>query len=312
MAQKKKPTTVDPVRAKAAKMRLAQERADRRTRIIVISSVAAIVLAVVGAVGGVIWKQQADINAARNVDASTILGVFADGRPIVVNGNGVSAQADPNLPTLTEYFDYSCHACADLDAYIGNDLTTWASQGHYNLELQPVITVDMEYLKPATGASLVVAQKAPDKWIEFHHALMAYFRSQFNAQSGAVINNLDSSWKQVKQIATEVGVPSDVIATFPVNAVDSYLQASSTAWKEASVDGRDPNKLGTPELVKDHSTLISRSGDLAALRSTIMELYGFSESASPETGTPVTPEVTEPSQSGDGQSQSEGTTTSSN
>ena len=312
MAQKKKPATVDPVRAKAAKMRLAQERADRRTRIIVISSVVAIVLAVVGAVGGVIWKQQADINAARNVDASTILGVFADGRPIVVNGNGVSAQADPNLPTLTEYFDYSCHACADLDAYIGNDLTTWASQGHYNLELQPVITVDMEYLKPATGASLVVAQKAPDKWIEFHHALMAYFRSQFNAQSGAVINNLDSSWKQVKQIATEVGVPSDVIATFPVNAVDSYLQASSTAWKEASVDGRDPNKLGTPELVKDHSTLISRSGDLAALRSTIMELYGFSESASPEAGTPVTPEVTEPSQSGDGQSQSEGTTTSSN
>ena len=312
MAQKKKPATVDPVRAKAAKMRLAQERADRRTRIIVISSVAAIVLAVVGAVGGVIWKQQADINAARNVDASTILGVFADGRPIVVNGNGVSAQADPNLPTLTEYFDYSCHACADLDAYIGNDLTTWASQGHYNLELQPVITVDMEYLKPATGASLVVAQKAPDKWIEFHHALMAYFRSQFNAQNPAVINNLDSSWKQVKQIATEVGVPSDVIATFPVNAVDSYLQASSTAWKEASVDGRDPNKLGTPELVKDHSTLISRSGDLAALRSTIMELYGFSESASPETGTPVTPEVTEPSQSGDGQSQSGGTTTSSN
>ena len=311
MAQKKKPATVDPVRAKAAKMRLAQERADRRTRIIVISSVAAIVLAVVGAVGGVIWKQQADINAARNVDASTILGVFADGRPIVVNGNGVSAQADPNLPTLTEYFDYSCHACADLDAYIGNDLTTWASQGHYNLELQPVITVDMEYLKPATGASLVVAQKAPDKWIEFHHALMAYFRSQFNAQSGAVINNLDSSWKQVKQIATEVGVPSDVIATFPVNAVDSYLQASSTAWKEASADGRDPNKLGTPELVKDHSTLISRSGDLAALRSTIMELYGFSESASPETGTPVTPEVTEPSNGSADETQSSETTDSS-
>ena len=101
MAQKKKPD-VDPVRAKAAQMRLAQERADRRTRIIVISVVAAIILAVVGAVGGVIWKQQSQINAARNVDASEVLGVFADGRPIVVNGNGVSSQADPNLPTLTE------------------------------------------------------------------------------------------------------------------------------------------------------------------------------------------------------------------
>ena len=312
MAQKKKPTTVDPVRAKAAKMRLAQERADRRTRIIVISSVAAIVLAVVGAVGGVIWKQQADINAARNVDASTILGVFADGRPIVVNGNGVSAQADPNLPTLTEYFDYSCHACADLDAVLGQDLTTWASEGHYNLELQPVITADWEYLKPATGASLVVAQKAPGKWVEFHHALLAYFRTQFQAGNGKVAQNLDASWKQVKQIATEVGVPADVIATFPVNAVEPYLEASSNAWKNASVDGREPNKLGTPELVKDHSTLVTLTNDPESMRAAIKELFGFSDSATPLVDPTSAPAATEPSQSGDGQSQSEGTTTGSN
>lgn len=311
MAQKKK-SDVDPVRAKAAQMRLAQERADRRTRIIVISVVAAIILAVVGAVGGVIWKQQSQINAARNVDPSEVLGVFADGRPIVVNGNGVSSQADPNLPTLTEYFDYSCHACADLDSVLGEDLTTWASEGHYNLELQPVITVNMDYLKPATGASLVVAQKAPDKWVEFHHALLAYFRSQFQAGNGTVVQNLDASWKQVKQIATEVGVPADVIATFPVNAVEPYLEASSNAWKNASVDGREPNKLGTPELVKDHSTLVTLTNDPESMRAAIKELFGFSDSATPLVDPTSAPAATEPSQSGDGQSQSEGTTTSSN
>lgn len=310
MAQKK--PDVDPVRAKAAQMRLAQERADRRTRIIVISVVAAIILAVVGAVGGVIWKQQSQINAARNVDPSEVLGVFADGRPIVVNGNGVSSQADPNLPTLTEYFDYSCHACADLDAVLGEDLTTWASEGHYNLELQPVITVNMDYLKPATGASLVVAQKAPDKWVEFHHALLAYFRSQFQAGNGTVVQNLDASWKQVKQIATEVGVPADVIATFPVNAVEPYLEASSNAWKNASVDGREPNKLGTPELVKDHSTLVTLTNDPESMRAAIKELFGFSDSVTPLVDPTSAPAATEPSQSGDGQSQSEGTTTSSN
>ena len=143
MAQKKKPA-VDPVRAKAAQMRQAQERADRRTRIIVISAVAAIVLAVVAAVGGVIWKQQAQVNAARNVDASEVLGPYADGRPIIVNANGVVTEADPNLPTLTEYFDYTCHVCSDLDVAVGKDLTTWAAQGYYNLELQPVITVNMD------------------------------------------------------------------------------------------------------------------------------------------------------------------------
>ena len=293
-------------------MRLAQERADRRTRIIVISVVVAIILAVVGAVGGVIWKQQSQINAARNVDASEVLGVFADGRPIVVNGNGVSSQADPNLPTLTEYFDYSCHACADLDAVLGEDLTTWASEGHYNLELQPVITADWEYLKPATGASLVVAQKAPGKWVEFHHALLAYFRTQFQAGNGRVAQNLDASWKQVKQIATEVGVPADVIATFPVNAVEPYLEASSNAWKNASVDGREPNKLGTPELVKDHSTLVTLTNDPESMRAAIKELFGFSDSATPLVDPTSAPAATEPSQSGDGQSQREGTTTGSN
>lgn len=310
MAQKKKPD-VDPVRAKAAQMRLAQERADRRTRIIVISVVAAIILAVVGAVGGVIWKQQSQINAARNVDASEVLGPYADGRPIIVNANGVVAEADPNLPTLTEYFDYTCHACADLDAVLGEDLTTWASEGHYNLELQPVITVNMDYLKPATGASLVVAQKAPDKWVEFHHALIAYFRTQFQAGNGTVVQNLDASWKQVKQIATEVGVPADVIATFPVNAVEDYLKASTTAWQNAGYNGRN-GSLGTPELVKDHSTVIPLGTQLAALRETVAQEYGITDSASQGVTETPAPEATEPSQSGDGQSQSEGTTTSSN
>ena len=241
MAQKKNPA-VDPLRAKAADMRLAQERADRRVRIVVISVVTLVVLGIAGAVGAVIWQQKSEENTARNVDASEVLGVFADGRPIIVNGNGVSAEPDPNLPTLTEYFDYSCHACADVDSILGEDLTTWASQGHYNLELQPVITVDMDYLKPATGASLVVAQKAPDKWIEFHHALLAYFRTQFQSGNGTVVRNMDASWKQIKQIASEVGVPEDVIATFPVNAVGSYLKNSS-----CRLEWRDLRRPRSPE-----------------------------------------------------------------
>ena len=310
MAQKKKPA-VDPVRAKSAQMRQAQERADRRTRIIVISAVAVIVLAVVAAVGGVIWKQQAQVNAARNVDASDVLGIYADGRPVIVNGNGVVTEADPNLPTLTEYFDYTCHVCADLDVAAGKDLTTWAAQGYYNLELQPVITVNMEYLKPATSASLIVAQKAPDKWVDFHHALLAYFATQYQASNGTVVQNQEASWKQVKTIAAEVGVPSDVIGTFPLNAAEDYLKASTTAWQNANYSGRN-NGLGTPELIKDHSTVIALHTPLTSAKQTIAEAFGITDSASQgATETPV-PEATEPSQSGADEAQSSETTDSSN
>ena len=297
MAQKKKPA-VDPVRAKAAQMRQAQERADRRTRIIVISAVAVIVLAVVAAVGGVIWKQQAQVNAARNVDASEVLGAYADGRPIIVNANGVVAEADPNLPTLTEYFDYSCHACADVDAYMGKDLTTWAAEGHYNIELQPVITVNMNYLKPAAGASLVVAQKAPDKWVDFHHALLAYFRTQFQASNGTVVQDLDASWKQVKVIAAQV-------------AVEDYLKASTTAWQNAGYSGRG-NGLGTPELVKDHSTVIPLGTQLGELRQSIANEFGITDSATQGTTETPAPEATAPSQNGVDETQSSETTDSSN
>lgn len=310
MAQKQQ-RSVDPLRAKASDMRLAQQRAERRTRIIVISAVGLIVLAIIAAVGGVIWQQQSEVSAARNVEPSDVLGVYADGRPIVVNGNGVSAEPDPNLPTLTEYFDYSCHACADVDAALGEDLTTWASEGHYNLELQPVITVDMDYLKPATGASLVVAQKAPDKWIEFHHALLAYFRTQFQSGNGTVVRNMDASWKQIKQIASEVGVPEDVIATFPVNAVGSYLKNSSAAWSGATYEGRDPQKLGTPEFVKDHASVVPLGSTLEETRESFKQLFAIDETSTPTTSILTEPGATPPAQSGAEESQSGETTTGS-
>ena len=310
MAQKQQ-RSVDPLRAKASEMRLAQQRAERRTRIIVISAVGLIVLAIIAAVGGVIWQQQSEVSAARNVEPSDVLGVYADGRPIVVNGNGVSAEPDPNLPTLTEYFDYSCHACADVDAALGEDLTTWASEGHYNLELQPVITVNMNYLKPATGASLVVAQKAPDKWIEFHHALLAYFRTQFQSGNGTVVRNMDASWKQIKQIASEVGVPEDVIATFPVNAVGSYLKNSSAAWSGATYEGRDPQKLGTPEFVKDHASVVPLGSTLEATRESFKQLFAIDETSTPTTSILTEPGATPPAQSGAEESQSGETTTGS-
>ncbi|ERH33464.1 thioredoxin domain-containing protein [Schaalia sp. HMT-877] len=244
----------DAVRLKAQQMRQAQERADRRTRIIVISVVTVVVLAVVASVAYVILRQRAIIEEARNVDPASVLGDYADGRPIVVGPNGVG-QADPSLPTLTEYFDYSCHACADTDAAIGAQLTQWAEQGRYNIEIQSVTTVGMEYQKAATSASLVVAQKDPDHWVAFHHALLAYFRTQFQASNGTVVQDLEASWRQVKTIASETGVPQDVVDTFPLNASDDYLKASTAAWQGANVAGRG-SSLGTPEFVKDHARMI--------------------------------------------------------
>lgn len=256
MADKKGDTL--SVREKAQQMRLEQDKADKRTRTIIIALVVVVVIAVVAAVGIVIWQQVAKQRAVANADPAAVLGDYASGAPIVVSHLGVG-QKDESLPTLTEYFDYSCHACADIDVLAGNELSRDVADGKYNIEYQPVTTVDMGYMHPATTASLVVAQKDPEHWEAFHHSLLSYFSTQYNAGKGQVIQNREASWKQVKVLAKEVGVPDKVIESIPQNVTTDYLEASTTAWRNAAIENRG-DKLGTPEFVKDHSTRIDLSG----------------------------------------------------
>lgn len=249
------------VRLKAQQMREAQEKADRRTRAIIISIVSVVVLAVVATVAVVIAHQVGQKRDAMTADPRTTLGEYADGKPIVYSRLGLG-KADESLPTLTEYFDYSCHACANIDVLVGSDIVKGATDGEYNLEIQPVTTVGMAWEGPATSASLIVAEKDPDHWIAFHHALLAYFQSQFNSGKGQVIQDANNSWEQVKTIATEQGVPSDVVSTFPMNVVKDYLEASTKAWQTASIADRG-DSLGTPEFVKDRASRITLSGNSA-------------------------------------------------
>lgn len=265
------------VRLKAQQMREAQEKADKRNRAIVVSIVAVVVLAVIATVAIVIGNQLKAKNEAETADPTTTLGEYAGGAPVLYSHLGIG-KVDDSLPTLTEYFDYSCHACANIDVLIGQTVSDDAKNGEYNIEFQPVTTVGMAYANPATSASLIVAQKDPDHWIAFHHSLLSYFRSQFNAGKGTVIQDQQKSWEQVKTLATEAGVPSDVVKTFPVNVVTDYLSTSTAAWKAANI--ADRNGLGTPEFVKDHSTRITLSGnDATAILASLRTGMGLSSTA---------------------------------
>jgi hypothetical protein len=125
------------------------------------------------------------------------------------------------------------------------------------------------------------------------------------------VQNLDPSWKQVKQIATEVGIPSDVVATFPVNAVESYLEASSNAWKDAQYSGRQPNQLGTPEFVKDHSSVVTLGKTVESTRESLKELFGFADSATQAPSDLPQSEAAVPSRGDEEEAQSTATTTGS-
>lgn len=267
----------DPTRLKAQQLREAQQRTDRRIRLTIIGVVVVVVIAVVAAVTVAIMNggsKGADQSGSQSGDAAAVLGPFADGSPVLLSSEGLG-KVDDSLPTLTEYFDYTCHACADVDVAVGAQLSEQAQKGAFNIAYQPVTTVGMPYQKPATTASLIVAQKDPEHWVAFHHALLAYFADQFNSGNGTVIQDLDKSTTQVAEIAKESGVPADVVASFTQNAVDSYLAGTTSAWQQKTFEGRDPKSFGTPEFVKDGTTVIKLAGNTPdALLQTIMTGMG--------------------------------------
>lgn len=253
-----KPSRSQEVREKAQQLRKQQARADRRTRNIIIGLVALIFVVIIGAIAAVII--QSNHKKAQDSQAATAaIGTYGDGAPIVVSHLGIG-KVDESLPTLTEYFDYSCHVCAAYDVAFGEKATQDALDGKFNIKYQPVNTVKAPYQYAATTASLIVAQKVDAQtWGKFHNALLAYFNEAYNSGNGSVVQDLSKSAKQVKTIASQVGIPEDVVNSFPENGVDDYLTKTTQAWANATYEGRSPNSLGTPEFVINDKTALDFS-----------------------------------------------------
>lgn len=246
MAKKQSGNSLDPVRAKAKAMRDAQQKADKRNRNIVISTVAVIIVAIIAALVIVVASQNSSSKESAQSSQSG-QSIAVDGKPIIISPKGVGVK-DASLPDLTLYYSYTCHWCTYLETAVGQKLVDEADAGKYNLVLQPVSTATMAWQAPATAAALMVAADEPDKFVAFHQAMMEYFNEAYAAQDGSVINDANASIKEVKEIAKEVGVSQSIIDKFPTNA-DQYLQVANDEWTNAKIKGREKDSLGTPEVV---------------------------------------------------------------
>lgn len=232
-------------RAKVQAAREAQKKAEKHKRTIIITTVVVLVLAVAGVIAAVVIngnRTQAAASAPAEIPAA-----YADGEAIVISDKGVG-EKNPDLDDVTIYYSYSCHACAYLDSVAGPYLTQAAEDGAFNLLLVPVANVDYPWRGPATNAALHVAAGEPDKFIAFHLALSDYFNEKFNVESDdTVMANLEKSVAQVKSIAEDTGVSSDVIAKFGEDA-DAYTDITSEQWRTAEVD-RGDDSIATPEII---------------------------------------------------------------
>lgn len=261
----KRPTK-DETRLKAEAMRQAQKRREERMRNIIIGIVSVLIVLVIAAVAWVLMTREPGANSDPSAPTTTASAeasestqtdestqptdppVSGEETSFVISADGVGQEKE-GVPTLEEYYDYSCHACADVSAILGQELEAQVENGTINMKLIPVNVVDMAFHPVATDAVTKVYKNQPDKFVEFHQALLKFFKGEFDNAKGDIVQDTDASVEQVKKIAEDVGISEDVIATFGPAGADALLKANTSAWQSRQVEGREG--LGTPEFVSN-------------------------------------------------------------
>ncbi len=253
MGKKKQSAAERDVRLKAAAMREAQAKAERRTRNIIIAVVSVLILAIVAAIIYIIASRPGGAESADGVPAE-----FDAGQGISISENGIGASPGGGENDLDFYFDYTCGGCLMTDSAVGPYLFEAAQAGDFTFVMHPVLTSAGAYNTAATAAALALAAEDPAHFQAVHEAMIAFSLEAMVSGETDVLTDLEASKDAVAGIAAEQGVDEALIASFDTDAAQSYLQASSTEWTTREIAGRE--NIASPEfLFRD--TKIAASGD---------------------------------------------------
>lgn len=250
----------DETRMKAEALRQAQQQRDKRVRNVIIVVVVVLLALVAIGVAAVIYYNKADSSPADPQPTTTESAapsqagseISADELTFIVSADGVGTEKE-GVPTIEEFYDYSCHACADVSNIIGPSLVKAVKEGKINVKLMPVDVVNMEWHPVATQAAAIVYRDSPEYFVEYHQELMTFFKGQFDTGNGKVVQDATASAEKVKEIASRIKVPDEVIAKFDPEGAKAALQSNTDMWMNLTVEGREG--LGTPEFISNGKKL---------------------------------------------------------
>jgi protein-disulfide isomerase len=195
--------------------------------IVIVGLLVAIVVAVVNATSGT--GSGTTTNSAQPAVA-----------PANATPTGAIAVGRADAPVKVEvYLDYMCPFCGRFEQANGDELDRLVADGTVRLELHPLSFLDRlssgtKYSTRAANAFATVADRAPDKIMAFHRAL--YGRQP--AEGTAGLSN-----DEIAIVASGVGVPQNVVNTFPERIFEPWVAASTAAAFNGGVSGTPTVKI---------------------------------------------------------------------
>lgn len=170
-------------------------------------------------------------------------------------------------PNIELYVSYSCPACLQVENMLGEDLQKMAEQGKANLILHPVDTHQLPWTFIAGQAVYQVAKEDPEKLLVFHNNLMKFgyqvmFKDEKSIEAqgnGTLMADPEASLAKIKEIATQVGVKSEIVEGFKADINNAIVKTWSNNWV-AEAEKQTKN-IGTPMFVKNGKIIQLNSWD---------------------------------------------------
>lgn len=201
---------------------LAADRSDRNRKIFIQVGVAAVLIALIAAIGiGVaVKKARKDdpgpspaIAAAANADPAGITGTITDKGAIRIGKPGAKV-------TVRVVADLQCPACKGFEAANSQVLDDNVKNGTIAVEYNVIAFLDKasstRYSTRAANASYCVAEADPSKYMAWLTSMFA----QQPAEGGAGLPN-----DKLVQIAKDAGYPDSVAGCITDVKYDKYIQA---------------------------------------------------------------------------------------
>ncbi|QAY63639.1 disulfide bond formation protein DsbA [Xylanimonas allomyrinae] len=248
----------DAARAQALALKKKQEAADRRARLITMSVLGVVVVALL-AVVVYLFVQDNKNKAAEAVDQIPLSEVQdvpstarADGGIVIAADRSAGGTVDAGVPEVGIYFDYMCPICGQFEQINKEALEGFLTDGTANVVLFPVSILDRQsngtaYSTRAASAAAWVADRAPASFLAFHEAL---FANEPEELTPGLTN------EEIADIARDAGVPDDVAAGIASGQARQtfgqwVFSASRAASDDTALANPQTKGFGTPTITID-------------------------------------------------------------
>lgn len=170
-------------REKARQLREQQSKQSKRKKVIVQSSIAGALVAIIAVVAFFITSSvEPPGPGPRNMASDGIKigeGLVAERTPALEAGAApvLSSENPDGVAAISIFIDYSCPACAQFEAIHSEQFRTWLEAGTVTIEYHPISfrdaqTAGQRYATRAGNAAVCVADIAPDSFFDYSEALL--------------------------------------------------------------------------------------------------------------------------------------------